>query len=157
MVDIGAKAPNFSLLNTKREAVSLESMKGKNVVVAFFPAAFTGVCEKELCTFRDSMAKFNDLNANVVGICVDAPFSNAAFAERNNLNFDVLSDYQREAVKAYGVAHDDFANMPGYTAAKRSVFVVNGDGNVAFSWVADNPGQEPDYAAVTSAVEALKS
>nr|WP_293272022.1 peroxiredoxin [Nannocystis sp.] len=85
MPQIGDKAPDFDLPNHKRERVSLASLRGKTVVLAFFPAAFTGVCEKELCSFRDSLAALNDLNATVLGISVDAPFSNAAFAERNQL------------------------------------------------------------------------
>src|SRR5687767_5914836 len=101
MVHVGDKAPDFTLLNTKREAVSLESLKGKKVVLAFFPAAFTGVCTKELCAFRDSLAAFNGMNAAVLGISVDAPFSNAAFAEQNGLTFPILSDYKREAVAKY--------------------------------------------------------
>ena len=150
---VGQNAPAFSLLNTKREKVSLESLHGQKVVIAFFPAAFTGVCTTELCTFRDQLAAFNAINATVVGICVDAPFSNAAFAEKNGLNFPILSDYTRAAVNAYGVALPDFAGMPGYTAAKRSVFVIDSKGNVAYEWIAPNPGVEPDYAAVQKAVE----
>lgn len=154
MAKVGDKAPAFKAFNHKREEVSLENFSGKKVVLAFFPAAFTGVCEKELCTFRDSLASFNTLNAVVLGVSVDAPFANAAFAEKNNLNFDILSDYDRSMVKDYGVAHDDFAGMAGYTAAKRSVFVVSGDGTVKYAWIADNPGQEPNYDEVKSAVEA---
>ena len=155
MPDIGSDAPDFTLPDHKREAVTLSSLRGKNVVLAFFPAAFTGVCEKELCTFRDAVAQFNDIDASVFGVSVDAPFSNAAFAEKNGLNFQILSDYARKAVNAYGIAHDDFAGMAGYTAAKRSVFVVDKEGKLRWSWVADNPGQEPDYDAVQSAVKAL--
>ena len=155
MPDIGSPAPDFTLPNTKRESVSLSGLRGKKVVIAFFPAAFTGVCEKELCTFRDSLAHFNELDATVLGICVDAPFANAAFAGKNDLNFPILSDYKREAVRAYGVAHDDFAGLEGYTAAKRSVFVVDGEGVLRWTWVADNPGQEPDYEAVKAAVKGL--
>lgn len=155
MPSTGQPAPDFSLLDTTRERVSLSGLRGKNVVIAFFPAAFTGTCKKELCTFRDSLAALNDLNAAVLGISVDGPFSNGAFARDNDLNFPVLSDYDRSTVKAYGVELPNFAGMPGYTAAQRSVFVVDGDGIVRWSWIADNPGQEPDYAAVTSAVEAL--
>jgi len=152
MVAVGDKAPAFSAPNHKRESVSLESFAGKKVVLAFFPAAFTGVCEKELCTFRDALAHFNDVDAVVLGVSVDAPFSNAAFAERNQINFDVLSDYDRKMVTAYGVAHEDFAGMPGYTAAKRSVFVIDGEGKVTYTWIADNPGQEPNYDEVKAAV-----
>lgn len=149
---VGQTAPEFKLLDTARQPVSLESLRGSKVVVAFFPAAFTGVCEKELCTFRDSLAELNGLNAKVVGISVDAPFSNAAFAAKNNLSFPLLSDYARNAVDAYGVALNDFAGMPGYTAAKRAVFVVNEDGKVIYEWVGPNPGVEPDYAAVKAAL-----
>lgn len=155
MPDIGSDAPDFTLPNTKREAVKLSEQRGKKVVLAFFPAAFTGVCEKELCTFRDSLSLFNDLDAEVYGISVDSPFANAAFAEKNGINFPILSDYARSAVQAYGVAHDDFAGMAGYTAAKRSVFVVDKDGKLAYAWVADNPGQEPNYDEVQAAVRKL--
>lgn len=156
MVDIGTKAPSFTLPNHKREQVSLENFKGKNVVLAFFPAAFTGVCEKEMCTFRDSLAALNGMNAEVLGISVDAPFSNAAFAEKNKLTFPLLSDYSRSAVKAYGVELPDFAKLPGYTAAQRSVFVVDKDGTVRYKWVAPNPGVEPSYDEVNKALESLK-
>ena len=156
MVTIGSPAPDFKLFNHNKQEVSLAGLKGKNVVLAFFPAAFTGVCEKELCTFRDQLSNFNGMNATVLGISVDAPFSNAAFVQKNNVNFDVLSDYARAAVKAYGVAHDDFAGMPGYTAAKRSVFVVDKNGMLRWSWIAETPKTEPDYEAVKKAVAELK-
>ena len=149
---VGHPAPNFTLFDNARQPVSLESFRGSKVVIAFFPAAFTGVCEKELCTFRDSLAELNGLNAKVLGISVDAPFANAAFAAKNGLNFPILSDYARAAVGAYGVVHENFAGMPGYTAAKRSVFVVDEKGNVTYEWVAPNPGVEPDYAAVKAAL-----
>jgi peroxiredoxin len=149
---VGAAAPAFSLFDHARQPVTLEGLRGSKVVIAFFPAAFTGVCEKELCTFRDSLADLNSLNAKVLGISVDAPFSNAAFANKNGINFPILSDYARAAVNAYGVAHDDFAGMPGYTAAKRSVFIVDESGTVTYEWIAPNPGVEPDYAAVKSAL-----
>ncbi len=146
-MEVGSKAPAFSLLDTERKQQSLNDFAGKKVV-AFFPAAFTGVCEKEMCAFRDSMAELNQLDANVIAISVDAPFSNAAFAQRNGLEFPVLSDYQRETVNAYGIAMNDFAGMPGYTAAKRSVFVLDADNTVRYQWISDNPGVEPDYAAI---------
>jgi len=157
MSTVGSQAPEFSLPNTKREAVSLSALRGSPVVLAFIPAAFTGVCEKELCTFRDALATFNDLKAKVFGVAVDAPFSNAAFAEKNGLNFEILSDYARAAVKAYDIAHEDFAGMTGYTAAKRSVFVIDGEGVIRYRWVAPNPGVEPDYAEVKAAVANLNS
>ncbi|MFO0724428.1 MAG: redoxin domain-containing protein [Myxococcota bacterium] len=152
MIDVGKTAPNFSLLNTKRELVTLESMRGKQVVLAFFPAAFTGVCEKEMCALRDSMAELNGLNAQVVGIAVDAPFSLAAFATKNNLSFPVLSDYTRSTVKAYGIELPDFAGMTGYTASKRAVFVLDKDGVVRWNWVGPNPGVEPPYEEIKKAL-----
>ncbi len=156
-IETGSTAPDFTLFDTKREQVTLSSFAGKNnVVVAFFPAAFTGVCEKELCTFRDALADLNDLDATVLGISVDAPFANAAFAEKNGVNFPVLSDYERKATQAYGVALDDFAGMPGYTASKRAVFIVDKAGKVAYAWVGPNPGVEPDYDAVKSALSGLQ-
>lgn len=142
--------------NTKREATTLDSFAGKKVVLAFFPAAFTGVCTKEMCTFRDSMAQMNSVNAQVVGVSVDAPFTNAAFAEKNGLNFPVLSDYNREATNAYDIAMNDFAGMKGYTASKRAVFVIDGNGVIQYAWEGPNPGVEPDYAAVQAAVDAIK-
>lgn len=149
---IGKPVPALTLVSHKREPVALNSFHGKKLVVAFYPAAFTGVCQKELCTFRDSLASLNDLNAQVVGVSVDAPFANAAFAERNNLNFPLLSDYNRAATHAFDVAHNDFAGMAGYVAAKRSVFVVDANGVVTYEWVAPNPGVEPDYEAVKAAL-----
>ena len=152
---VGDKAPSVQFVNAKRESVSLESFRGKKLVVAFIPAAFTGVCEKELCTFRDSISELEKLSANIVAVSVDAPFANAAFAEKNKLSFPVLSDYTRAGVQAFGVAHDDFAGLPGYTAAKRSVFVFDGDGIARYAWVAPNPGVEPNYAEVQQSLAAL--
>lgn len=149
---LGKTAPDFTLFDTTKQPVQLSGLRGQQVIVAFFPAAFTGVCTKELCTFQDSLAGLNDANATVLGVSVDAPFSNAAFAKQNGLSFPVLSDYAREATEAYGVALRDFAGMKGYTAAQRAVFVVGADGVVKYEWVAPNPGVEPDYAAVKAAL-----
>jgi peroxiredoxin len=151
MLHLNTTAPDFKLYDTKRELISLSSLRGKKVVVAFFPAAFTGVCERELCTFRDAFASFDQLNATVLGISVDGPFANAAFVEKNQINFPVLSDFRREAVAAYGVNLGDFAGLKGYTAAQRSVFVVGEEGQLIYEWIADNAGIEPDYDAVKAA------
>ncbi len=155
MLDVGTKAPEFSLFKTKTDKVTLSELRGKKVVLAFFPAAFTSVCEKELCTFRDSLAELNGLDATVLGISVDGPFSNVAFAEKNKLTFPVLSDYAREATQAYGVALENFAGLPGYTASKRAVFVVDREGVVRYAWEGPNPGVEPDYDAVKKAVASI--
>lgn len=149
---LGKAAPDFTLLNHKREKIHLAELRGQKVILAFYPSAFTGVCEAEMCTFRDSLDALNSVGATVLGVSVDNPFVNAAFANKNNLNFSLLSDYNREAVNAYGVALPDFAGMPGYVASKRAVFVVDASGKVTYEWVGPNPGVQPDYDAVKAAV-----
>ena len=126
----------------------MKDFLGKKIVLAFFPGAFTSVCTKEMCTFRDSIQALNSLNAQVVGISVNDPFTNKAFAEANKLQFPILSDYTRETVRKYNVFHDNFAGLAGYTAAKRSVFVLDDDGIVRYRWVSDEPGKQPDYDAI---------
>lgn len=150
---VGKTAPDFTLFDGSRKPVSLSSYRGKNVIVAFIPAAFTGVCEKELCRFRDSAADLNSLDADIVGICVDSPFANAAFSRKNEFGFPLLSDYNRKAVQAYGVEHEDFVDLPGYTAAKRSIFIVNPNGIVTYQWVAPTPGTEPNYDEIRQFLE----
>ena len=154
MVEVGDDAPDFRLVNTNGEWATGGEHKGSRVVLAFFPAAFTGVCTTELCTFQDSLARLNEANAVIYGICVDARFSNAAFAKANGVEFEILSDYTREMVRDYGIALDDFAGMPGYTASQRAVFIVDEEGDVMYKWVGENPGIEPDYDAVLAALGA---
>jgi peroxiredoxin len=155
-VRVGDKAPIFTLVDTDKKPRSLSEFLGKKAVLAFFPGAFTGVCTKEMCTFRDSMSRFNELSAQVVGISVDSPFSNKAFATQNNLQFPILSDYARSAVKAYGIVLDDFAGLTGYAAAKRSVFVVDKGGVIQYAWVSDNPGVEPNYDEVSKTLSSIQ-
>jgi peroxiredoxin len=155
-IKTGERAPDFTLIDTERKPTALKEFRGKKTVLAFFPGAFTGVCTKEMCTFRDSMTRLNELNAQVVGVSVDSPFSNKAFASQNNLQFPVLSDYDRAVVKAYGIVLEDFAGLKGYEAAKRSVFVLDKEGIVRYAWVSDNPGVEPNYDEVTKALAATK-
>lgn len=152
MALIGKTAPDFTLFDAARNEVQLASLRGQKVILAFFPAAFTGVCQKELCTFQDSLSELNDANATVLGISVDAPFANGAFANANNVTFPILSDYQREAVTSFGVTLANFAGMPGYTASQRAVFIVDENGTVTYEWIAENPGIEPDYEAVKAAL-----
>ena len=152
MPSIGDMAPDFTLTAQDKSSVSLSEMRGSRVILAFYPAAFTGVCTKEMCAFSDGMASLESSGASALGISVDSPFSNAAFAEANGITFPLLSDVHREAVEAYGVALGDFV-IPGYTVAQRSVFVVEADGRIGYAWVADNPGLEPDYDAVMAHCE----
>jgi glutaredoxin-dependent peroxiredoxin len=155
MPDIGSPAPDFTLLDTARQKRSLSEFRGKNTVLAFYPGAFTGVCDNEFCALRDAMAEFNDLNAQVVGVSVDSPFANAAFASRHGLEFPLLSDFTRGTINTYGILLENFAGIEGYNVAQRSVFVLDADGVIRWSWVAASPGIEPDYAAVKQAVQAL--
>jgi glutaredoxin-dependent peroxiredoxin len=151
-VKIGEKAPDFTLSDTEKAQRSLKDFAGAKTVVAFFPGAFTGVCTKEMCALRDSLAEFNALKAAVVGISVDSPFANKAFASQNRLTFPLLSDYSRSVSKLYGGVHDDFAGLKGYAAAKRSVFVVDAGGVVTYAWISENPGVEPPYDEIRKAL-----
>ena len=154
-VDVGQAAPDFSLYDTDRQQRTLSEFKGQNVVIAFFPGAFTGVCTTEMCTLRDSLSQFNSMNAQVIGISVDGAMVQKAFSDQNNLGFTVLSDFQRQAVSLYDVSLPNFAGMDGYVAAQRSVFVVDKEGIVKYKWVADSPGNEPNYEEVQRAVGQL--
>ena len=149
---IGQTAPDFTLLDPAREAVSLSDFRGKKVVIAFFPGAFTGVCTQEMCAFRDNLTNFNDLGAVVLGICVDSPFANGEFTTKNELNFKILSDYSRSTTQAYGIPFDNFAGMEGYVSANRAVYVLDENGVVTYQWLAPNLGTEPNYDEVKAAV-----
>ncbi|AKI97065.1 peroxiredoxin [Kosmotoga pacifica] len=155
MLSTGDIAVDFELFNTELEKVKLSQFKGKKVVLVFYPGAFTSVCQKELCAFRDSITNFEKLDAVVLGISVDSPFVNKAFKEQNMISFELLSDYGREVSRMYGGVYKDFAGMEGYSASKRSVFVINPEGIITYSWATDNPGEEPDYERVFAEVEKL--
>jgi peroxiredoxin len=105
-----------------------------------------------MCAFRDSMQTFNSLDAQVVGVSVSDPYANKAFAEANQLQFPILSDYGREVVRKFNAFHNDFAGLKGYTVAKRSVFVLDAEGIVRYRWVSDDPGKQPDYEAIKNAL-----
>jgi peroxiredoxin len=150
---VGKSAPPLvNLYDTDKKLFDGASLAGKKTIVAFIPGAFTGVCTKEMCTFRDSLAGLNSAGAQVLAVDVDAPFSNAAFAQKNNLNFPVLSDYTHATIDAWGVRMEGLGGLPGYVSAKRAVFIIGPDGTVSYEWVAPNPGVEPDYEAVKAAV-----
>lgn len=153
--ELNTKAPDFKLLDSNLKHKTLDDYRGQKTVLAFFPGAFTSVCTKEMCTFRDSMSNFNSLNAKVVGISVDSPFSLAQFAKENNLAFDLLSDASREVSKSYGALHSEFLSIPGLSASKRSVFVLDKDSTIRYRWVSENPGVEPDYKEIQSELEKL--
>ena len=125
---IGQQAPEFTLKNTAKESISLSDYHGKTVILAFYPGAFTGVCDKEMCAFQDNMVKLNDASATVVGISVDSPWANAEFARKYNLEFELLSDIDREVVIAYDASFTGLGGIEGYVSANRVVIVVDKSG-----------------------------
>lgn len=151
-LSVGSTAPQFTLVDTERASRSLSEFAGKKVVLVFYPGAFTGVCEKELCSFRDSLAQFNELGAQVVGVSVDSPFANKAFADKNKVTYPLLSDVYGTVSKQYGGVYENFAGIPGYAASKRAVYVLDGAGKVTYAWITDAPGVEPPYDEVKKAI-----
>jgi peroxiredoxin len=152
-VDVGSKAPDFTLTNQDRQPVTLSEQRGKPVVLAFFPAAFSSVCQKELCTFRDSMARLGQANAQVYGISVDTFFSLKAFHDQQKFTFPLLSDFNKQAIRDYGVFNEDMIGLKGI--AKRAVFVIDKDGVVQHREVLEDARNEPDYEKVFSSLAAL--
>jgi peroxiredoxin len=148
IVEIGAKIPEFTLFDYSLKKRSLKEFRGKKLVLAFFPGAFTGTCIKEMCTLRDALAKLGKLDAQVVAISVNDPFALKGFHEDNALNFPLLSDYTRETITSYGVELHDFAGLKGYTVAQRSIFIVDADGALKWKWISNDPGVEPDYTEI---------
>ncbi len=155
-LEVGKKAPDFALPDTSLKTRHLTDFKGKKVVLAFFVGAFTSVCTKEMCTFRDSMARLTDLKAQVIGIAVTDPFSNKAFAEKNYLAFPILSDYNRKVIKAFGIEMPNFAGIAGYTVAKRAIFILDVNGVIRYIWMTENPEIEPNYSEIESFLEKMK-
>jgi peroxiredoxin len=151
----GDEAPNFTLTDTNLKPRSLKEFLGSKIVLAFFVGAFTSVCTKEMCAFRDSMARLIGLKAQIIGISVNDPFSNKAFAEKNRLPFPVLSDYNKEVIKAYGIESSDFAGLRGYTVAKRSIFLIDEKGIVRYVWISDDPSVEPNYLEIEETLSKL--
>src|SRR5438477_5069162 len=152
-VDVGSQAPDFTLTNQDREAVSLHDQRGRPVLLAFFPAAFSSVCTREMCTFRDSLARLNDTDAQVYGISVDTFFALKAFHDQQHLSFPLLSDFNKQVIRDYGVFNEDMIGLKGI--AKRSVFVIDKDGVVRYREVLDDARNEPQYQQVLASVASL--
>ena len=155
MSNLNETAPDFNLSNTEKNDIALSSYKGKTVVLAFYPGAFTGVCDTEMCSLRDSMNSFNDLNATVLGISVDSPWANAEFAKKYEINFNLLSDYNRDVSKAYDMIFNGLGGLEGYECSNRGVIIIDGQGLIQYRWVAENPGVEPNYSEIIEKVKSL--
>ncbi len=153
-IEAGTPAPDFSLYSSEKEKVSLSDYKGKNVVLLFFPLAFTGVCTKELCNVRDNIGIYNNSKAKVLAISVDSPQTLTRFKEDQHLNFPLLSDFNKTVSAAYGSLYETFSlDMKG--VSKRSAFVIDGNGIVRYAEVLDNAGEEPNYTAIENALSSL--
>ena len=148
----GSPAPQFTLVSSSYKEVSLSDFKGKKVVLHFFPMAFTDVCTTQLCTMRDSFGYYDGLNAVIFGISVDSPFTLAKFKEENGYQFDLLSDFNKEASAAYGAIYETFAfGMKG--VSKRAAFVIDEDQNIVYAEVLEVPTDLPDFAAIADKVK----
>ena len=154
MVNVGDQAPDFELVDTELKFRKLGEFKGKKVVISFFVAASSPVCEVELCTFRDSWNQISELGAQVIAISNDGTFANKAFAEKNNYNFPILGDYQSKTIRDYDVLLPDLLHVKNYNAAKRSVFILNEEHKIIWKWVVDDPLKEPNYEEI---MQVLKS
>jgi len=148
---IGYKAPDFKLKNTEGKEINLSDYKGrKNVVLLFFPLAFTSTCTEELCSTRDNMKVYSSFNAEVLAISVDSFFTLKEFKKAQNLNFQLLSDFNREISKAYNSLYDDFYGMKG--VSKRSAFVVNKEGILTYAEILEDAGKIPDFNKLREAL-----
>lgn len=153
---IGQRVPEFSLPDTNKQERKLSefTQKGKTVLL-FFPFAFSGVCDKEMCVFRDGTPKFNSLNAHMVGISVDSVYTLKVFGQTYNIQFPLLSDFNKKVVKAYGVLQETWVAFGYKGVAKRAAFVLDGKGILRYKWVTDVPSNEPPYDEILSALGKL--
>ena len=155
MLNVNDVAPDFTLKNTNKEDVSLSQFNDKTVVLAFYTGAYTGVCDTEMCTLQDNLKAFDELEATVLGISVDSPWANGGFSKQYNLEFELLSDFNREVIKSYDVVFEGLGGIEGYTCANRAVYIVQ-DGVIKYAWEASpNPGVEPDYDEIKSTLQSL--
>ena len=153
-IQIGQPAPDFSLYDSDKKKVSLSEYKGKNVLLLFFPQAFTGTCTKELCSTRDNIAVYNQANAQVFGISVDSVFTLAKYKEDQQLNFPLLSDFNKTASAEYGSLYDDFVfDMHG--VSKRSAFIIDKLGIVRYAEVLEKASDLPDFTAIQKTLTEL--
>ena len=152
---IGDKAPDFSLYSSDKVLTHLSDFKGRNVVLLFFPLAFTSTCTKELCATRDDISVYNDLDAEVLAISVDSPQTLARYKLEYELNFKLLSDFNKVAIRSYDTMYEEFSlGMRG--VAKRSAFVIDSEGLIRYAEVLENAGSMPDLTAVQNAIRNLE-
>lgn len=154
MLNIGSKVPVFSVVDTDKQTLNNESIAGKKTLILFFPAAFTGVCTKELCAVRDDLARYNNMNVNVIGVSTDTPFTLAKFKEEQGLNFTLASDYNKEMCAAFHAQYDVFVlGLKG--VARRAAFIVDADGVIQYAEVLESAGDLPNFEAINAALEKM--
>ena len=157
-ITIGQPAPAFSLYNSQQELVTLQEYKGKkNVLLLFFPLAFTSVCTKELCSVRDGINKYQDDETEVIGISVDSAYTLAKYAEEQQYQFPLLSDFNKEVSTLYGAIYESFSKMELRGVSKRAAFVIDKTGVVQYAEVLDNAGQVPDFDLIDQKLNALRN
>jgi peroxiredoxin Q/BCP len=154
-LQIGDRAPDFTLLDKDGQPRSLHDFLGQKVVLAFFVGAFTEACTKEACEFRDSMARFTNLQAQVIGIRVINFLQNKEFAETNYLPYPMLSDTDLEVTKLYGLEPQE-TKLPAIITVNRSIFVLDKEGVIRYIWASKDPNADPDYDEIQSVLEAIK-
>ena len=148
----GSAAPQFTLVSSAKKEVSLSDFKGQKVILKFFPMAFTGVCTTQLCTMRDNFGYYDGLNAVILGISVDSPFTLAKFKEENNYQFELLSDFNKEVSTAYGALYETFVlGLKG--VSKRSAFVIDESQNIIYAEVLESAGDLPNFAAIAEIIK----
>ena len=153
-ITVGQAAPDFTLFDSEKNPVTLSGLKGKNVLLLFFPQAFTSVCTKELCGVRDNISRYQSVIASVFGISVDSVFTLAKFKEEQQFNFPLLSDFNKEVAEAYGSIYKDWIlNMRG--VSKRSAFVIDKEGVVQYAEVLESAGDVPDFEKINAVLDSL--
>ena len=153
-ITIGQQAPDFKLFNTEKKEVALADFKGKNVVILFFPQAFTGTCTTELCNIRDNYNVYSSLNASVVGISVDSLFTLGAYKKEQNYQFDLLSDFNKEVCVKYDSLIEEFVfGMKG--VSKRSAFVIDKNGVVQYAEICEKVTDLPNFDAIKACLEKI--
>ncbi len=153
-IEIGSQAPEFSLYSSEKEKITLKDYRGRNVLLLFFPLAFTGTCTKELCNIRDNISVYNNSNAEVMGISVDSVYTLAKYKEEQGLNFKLLSDFNKEVSEAYGSLYPSFGfEMKG--VGKRSAFLIDKNGTVKYAEVLENATELPDFDSIKKVLTEL--
>jgi peroxiredoxin len=153
-IQIGQSAPDFTLFDSDKNPVQLSAQQGNNVLLLFFPQSFTGVCTKELCSIRDNIALYNDAHAKVFGISVDSVFTLGKFKEEQQLNFPLLSDFNKKVSELYDtIYHDWILDMKG--VSKRSAFVIDRKGVVEYAEVLESAGDIPDFEKINAKLKEL--